>query len=791
LTKILAAITAVFLSSIPLAAQNAATPKCTDCVAIQATATVSGDVSVDAGLMPPKVALRIFGKDIGNSYGVFLLTISNHSPDATLIVQSVFIDYSRWTLAGCQSFGPLPGPVLASYQVASRPCQSASAEQGTLRALLTHGQAFSWRNQLIRYLTAGGAIASALVWRAGPAANFPKYVSTITGTVIPSLGLAVPDEYIDRLNLLNDSGFRVNTVVPKQASAVVVAFFPFDKFLTPTLKRYFLANPALFFSPNLLLTEDASRQDLMTVLQRVLTNAEYKALALSGDGTQKTLRVDWAGLPDAARISCSQTSPAAGSEAAKLADAVKAAKSAADQAQDLLKSIQGSDATTAANLNKLQQQIAILTTTFNDLSDAAARAVTAAATQSARLSADYATQAKAAADAATATLKQIGDKLNAAPPATPADSAKFAADLAAMFQQIQLQVASVAGATGKPGGLSVQARCDLQHVLDGLSLNTIRAVVGGEMSVDVDSIPATIQNVTFDNSDAVANFATSGDKTGVIKGLYLSGGKVQISNLSELGIKDANQPATITDGSSDTALKFKLTLTGPIPSGKTIHFTVVKTKKDGTTIASGESLYPVSYVVKPPAIDNVTAVTDSGTTTVTVTGANLYDFDLKYKLTSESTGKTRTYPASGQTAVAIGKLTPKSFELVFKSTDLEPGRWLIHLTSTQFPADYPAPKDKPFQIPVNPVLTSAKADSTGKVITVTGTGFYDLSKEDDMKLTFKILKKDKTNVDAPATIKDTTTVELNLAVAAVPGDDQVEVFVGKADKAAGQTAIGK
>jgi hypothetical protein len=83
-------------------------------------------------------------------------------------------------------------------------------------------------------------------------------------------------------------------------------------------------------------------------------------------------------------------------------------------------------------------------------------------------------------------------------------------------------------------------------------------------------------------------------------------------------------------------------------------------------------------------------------------------------------------------------------------------------------------------------------DATGKQITVTGTGFYDLANEADMKLVFKILKADKTTADAKATIKDTSTVVLNLTAAATADSDQVEVFIGKADEpAAGPTAIGK
>ena len=48
--------------------------------------------------------MKVFGRELGKKYGVFLLTISNHSADAALIVHSIFIDYSQWSLAGCREF---------------------------------------------------------------------------------------------------------------------------------------------------------------------------------------------------------------------------------------------------------------------------------------------------------------------------------------------------------------------------------------------------------------------------------------------------------------------------------------------------------------------------------------------------------------------------------------------------------------------------------------------------------------------------------------------------------------
>ena len=719
--------------------------KCTDCLPIQTTATIGANVSIEAGLMPPTVAMKVFGRELGNTYGVFLLTISNHSADAALIVQSIFIDYSQWSLAGCKAFSNIPGPTFPSYQAASTPCQSASAEQSALRALLAFDQTWSWRNQLIRYLTTAGAIASGFVWRAGPTSNFSKYVSTITGTVIPAISVALPDDYIDRLNLLNDSGFRVNTIVPKQASAVMVAFFPLDKFLTPSLRKYFLKNPSLFFSPNLLLMENESRAGLLSALRRVITKDQYHALAISAgdpnpDGTpgnpnesagnpdrsaNKVLKVDWANgvdwspkFPDRdlAEASCTPppkqpAQPSSADLIKQVTDAIDDAKTSVAAAQKLLDATRQND---AATLSQTREFVENAQTALKDLMKTVSKEAEAskdAAATFANQARDSADKAKESAEKATDAEGRVRDALKKGKPpvAVPplgakaldnavsaaqvssreaaqsdtdarqsagkaADSAAQAEKSATTAQGLSLQAqrapADASTNTLSSTKLTVKEACDLQDVLNRLSLHTIRAVVGGEMSVDVDSISGTIQSVKFDAADDT--FATAGDKMGTITGFYVSGAQVQVTTPADTEIK----AESISNGSSDTSLKFKLTSKKPIPPHSLLHFTVIKKKSDGTTIASGESSYTVSY---------------------------------------------------------------------------------------------------------EPTLTSAKVDATGKRITVTGTGLYDLPNEPDIKLAFKILPKSGTAIDPKTTtIKDASTAVLDLNTEAKVGEDQVEVLVGTA-----------
>jgi hypothetical protein len=171
-----------------------------------------------------------------------------------------------------------------------------------------------------------------------------------------------------------------------------------------------------------------------------------------------------------------------------------------------------------------------------------------------------------------------------------------------------------------------------------------------------------------------------------------------------------------------------------------------------------------------------------GTTTVAVKGSDFYDFNLKYTLSSNSTGAEKTYnPASATNPVTWGTtLTPQGFQLVFKPADLSPGKWLIHLSGDLFPAGVDA--GTKFTIPLNPVLTSAKADTTAKTIAVVGSGFVVLKDEADMQLFFKILQSDGKTVKRTATAKivDASTVTLDYNAADTVGTDMVGVFVGTA-----------
>jgi hypothetical protein len=108
-----------------------------------------------------------------------------------------------------------------------------------------------------------------------------------------------------------------------------------------------------------------------------------------------------------------------------------------------------------------------------------------------------------------------------------------------------------------------------KELLDKISMNRIRIVVGGTMAVDVDTIPARVDSVTFDDK---TDWTKQGTVEGTINGALLSTGKPQTE---ETGLN----PTAVSDGSSDTDLHFTMSVPRDM-SGCTVHFHVVKTKDD-------------------------------------------------------------------------------------------------------------------------------------------------------------------------------------------------------------------
>ena len=141
-----------------------------------------------------------------------------------------------------------------------------------------------------------------------------------------------------------------------------------------------------------------------------------------------------------------------------------------------------------------------------------------------------------------------------------------------------------------------------------MSLNTVRVVIDGVMSVETTSLPAKVESIAIDGQDTDPTLwtDTTTEKIGTIKGAYLTGGTPKIKEADKFGITDINP---IAAESNDETLKFsfKLTPQSKIPDGTLLTFFVEKTSRDrngvDTAIDSAQRTYQVQYA--PPKIDSV------------------------------------------------------------------------------------------------------------------------------------------------------------------------------------------
>jgi hypothetical protein len=267
------------------------------------TTDVSGNVSVEAVHIPPKIAREVFSGTVSSNYAVISLTISNHSKETSLIVHSIFMDYSRWLLSGnyneeesCQpagdskDSGAKPSQKcndLTPPQTQTKPNQIASVESRIVRGQLLDRQPWTARNWVVRALVAAGSIASAYSFSL-TGEHVIQSVNAYNGQVIPSVQAFWPDATIGQMNRLSDMGFQVNKVIPRESSDIIVAFFPIDRFLTPGLKKVFKSSPSLFFATSAVAIDPKAQKHLLPLFE-----------PLVGKDNKANLQTAIQGLPNA------------------------------------------------------------------------------------------------------------------------------------------------------------------------------------------------------------------------------------------------------------------------------------------------------------------------------------------------------------------------------------------------------------------------------------------------------------------------------------------------------------
>jgi hypothetical protein len=253
---------------------------------------VGGNVTAEAVLIPRVDARRIFGSEIANNYAVVEVNVGNKSPDASLVIHDIFIDYSRWALSGTTDGGS-PGDVARAnsdpFETSTHPSHIASEEYRVVRGQLLDAQMWTKRNWTMRLLTYAGNLAGAYAFSLSEQ-GIVKGLNAFSGVAVPGLREVWPDSTIEQLNRVSDFGFRSNRLVPRQGAEVVVCFFPIDRFLTPGFKKLFLKSPALFFAPGQLLVDKTMRGDVVRVLGEDLGIDREAIGAGSDQGVIDTLR---------------------------------------------------------------------------------------------------------------------------------------------------------------------------------------------------------------------------------------------------------------------------------------------------------------------------------------------------------------------------------------------------------------------------------------------------------------------------------------------------------------------
>jgi hypothetical protein len=267
----------------------------------------TGNISVEATLIPPKIAKTVFGKEISLNYAVIALTISNRSSDQSFIIHTVFVDYSQWLLSGGSPYAqqqddaacsatpasmsptgdqqPAPpgkapaastrcaGNALRSWQQRTSPNQIDSLETRVVRGELLDRQPWTTRNWVLRALQATGSVAAGFTF-ATTNTGWLQGIGAYNAHFIPAMQNFWPDATVGQMNRISDLGFQVNKVIAKQSSDIVVAFFPIERFLTPDLKSIFISSPAVFFVPFAALADPTVSDRLKTYIDYIFTEEQ-------------------------------------------------------------------------------------------------------------------------------------------------------------------------------------------------------------------------------------------------------------------------------------------------------------------------------------------------------------------------------------------------------------------------------------------------------------------------------------------------------------------------------------
>ena len=467
---------------------------------IPAEITVKDNVSIEAVLLPPEISKRVFGKNISDTYAAILVNVANRSNEATLLLHSVYLDYSGWGFRGLRrnaqqncvappfkASGFHRNQQLEKWQAGVSTCEVSSVEYRIVRGQMLQAQPWTLRNFAVRGLELIGTIAAG--YATFGHADVARFLNAYNGVAVPALDKFWMDDTVGQLNRISDFGFRNDKAIPQQASDIIVAFFPLDRFLTPLMKKIYFQSPALFFNP------------IAMAIDPTVANSKYLGPLLDAAFDNKT-----------------------------------------------------------AKDNAFKGAIKLLATA-------------------------PAQPAECAAEVQNEALKKRCAEAEA-------NQAKWELDL-----------------QNNP----------LLNFVQGFSLSRVQLVITGSMTVDVDTLPATISDFECTQKDAEL-WAVPGTKTCVIHGKYLAGGRPVFPDAETLGISDIE---TIEEGSGSEELRFRFKLSEPLDPPVTLRMRVTKSSaKGGRQVDSTEFTKKMSFVPAKPSIAN--AELNEAKDKLLLTGSNFH-----------------------------------------------------------------------------------------------------------------------------------------------------------------------
>jgi hypothetical protein len=316
-----------------------------------------------------------------------------------------------------------------------------------------------------------------------------------------------------------------------------------------------------------------------------------------------------------------------------------------------------------------------------------------------------------------------------------------------------------------------------------VSLNRVTVTVDGVMSVDVNTIAARIDEVNFDTvadcGDADGQCfwrnaaANGGVRTGVIRGAFLSGGKVVLAEQTALGIEDLK---VITEGSNDNELQFSFKLTKPVSNQTKLHFTVEK-EDSGSDAAKPKKLESntweslVAYSPSAVAISSVTFVDP----TLTVKGSGFISPAAAAGASPMIVtlhSKARAGAPVAVPAAAITFTSPSEFSINLSTLNLTARCWYVQVEVDRLTSN----RSDNF-LPVLPAPTLDYAKHNGKFIYLKGKDLVNLSDCDGPKIGFRLTQTGAASI--PLTVEDWSNGEpvLVMPEAAKTGAWKVEVLI--------------